>query len=194
MNDSDREILDQGALDRILAATRSPLCRSQKSLRAALIKCYRSWCLLSDFGPKAAKEGIKRLTRLLGWAAEGARLLSADEDDKGHVRELWAFYGSAYPPLLPQIKLLEDLLKQVKLDAVTLEGSPLENLIGVLLRYVFERHFCRPAKLSRDPSTNKPSGPYIRFAKQVCIEFGIECRPETIASAVKRHRAKPGDK
>jgi hypothetical protein len=193
MNDTGRALLDQDALDRIVFAPRLPLCTGQKSLQADLVACYRAWCLLSDFGRSAAKEGIKRLTRLLGWATEGARLLSADEDDQGHVRELWA--GGGYPPLLPQIKLLEDLLNRVNLGAVDYKGSPLENLVGVLLPNVFEHHFHRPPKLSRDQNTKKVGGPYIRFAKQVCSEFEIECSPETIASAMKRrHRAKPGGK
>jgi hypothetical protein len=195
MDDSSRDLLDQDALDRIVVATGFPLCTDQESLEADLVQCYRRWCLLSDFGRSAAKKGIERLTRLVGWATEGAKLLSADEDDQGHVRELWASHGGAYPPLLPQIKLVEALLKQVSLDAVDYKGSPLENLTGVLLPNVFQHHFRRPPKLSRDQNTNELGGPYIRFAQQVCIECEIKCRPETIASAMRRrHRAKPRDK
>ena len=183
------ELFDQNTLDRIVAATGLPLCSDHKSLRADLVEGYRSWCLLSDFGRRSAKRGIERITRLLGWATEGTRLLSADEDDQGYVRELWANHGGSYPPLLPQIKRLGHLLEQVKLEAVDYSGSPLENLTGVLLPSVFEYHFGKTPKLSRDHSANTLGGPYVQFAKQVCVEFGIECSSETIASAMRRHRA-----
>jgi hypothetical protein len=162
MNDSSRDLLDQDALHRIVFATGFPLCTDKESLQADLVECYRSWCLLSDFSRSPAKKGIERLARLLGWSTEGARLLKGDEEDQGHVRELWASHGGAFPPLLPRIKRLEDLLKQVKLDAVDYKGSPLEILTGVLLPYVFQYHFRRPPKLSRDHNTNEPGGPYIR--------------------------------
>ena len=42
------------------------------------------------------------------------------------MREIWA--GGGYPPLLPQIKLLEDLLNRVNLEAVDYKGSPLEKI------------------------------------------------------------------
>src|SRR5262245_46035763 len=187
-----RELLDHHAIDRIVAATNTQLCSDREALWTDLIECYRAWCLLSDFGRSAAKKGIKRLTRLHGWAAEGVRLLK--DDDHGHARELWASHGGGYPALLPQIERLCELLEMVNLECAEYDGSPLENLLGVLLPDVFRRHFNRSARVSRNPDTGKLNGPYIRFAEQVCAEFDIRCERETVASAMRRHRAKPGDK
>jgi hypothetical protein len=183
------DLFDQNALDRIVAAPGLPLCTDHKSLHADLVECYRAWVLLTDFGRSPAKRGIEGIKRLREWATEGTKLLGSDENDQDYVRELWANHGGSYPPLLPQIKRLGDLLEQVKLEAVDYTGSSVENLTGVLLPYVFEYHFRKAPKLSRDANTNTPSGPYIRFARQVCIEFEIQCSPETIASAMRRHRA-----
>lgn len=81
--------------------------------------------LVSDFGRSLAKWGIERIKGLCEWATEGTRLLSADEDDQGYIRQLWANHGGSCPPLLQQIKRLEDLLEQVKLAphrAIATEG------------------------------------------------------------------------
>jgi hypothetical protein len=188
-DDGADQLFDQNTVGRIVAATKLPLCSDHQLLRADLVEAYRCWCLLSDFGRGPAKRGIARIRELLEWVTEGARLLNADEDDQGYVRELWANQGGSYPPLLPQIKRLRDLLEQVKLEAVDYTGSALENLIGVLLPSVFKYHFGTEPKFSRDAGTHTVMGPYIRFAPQVCTEFEIECRPETIASAMRRHRA-----
>ena len=56
-------------------------------------------------------------------------------------------------------------------------GSP-ENswLIGEALPNVFEEHFGRPVRMSRDYSTGKPSGPGIRFIVEVLSIMGVVTR------------------
>jgi hypothetical protein len=188
------EPFDQGVLFRIVTATGFPLHTDDKALQSDLKTYYRIWVLQSGFGPRAAKKGIKRLTELIGWTAEGARLLREDDNDRGYIQELWATHGSGYPPLLPQIEQLGALLGKVSLEHGELDGSPLENLTGVFLPETFRIHFNRPPGVSRNRDTGKLDGPYIRFAERVCIEFGIPCSRETIDSARKRHRAKPEDR
>jgi hypothetical protein len=187
---------DRDVLDRIVGATNLPLPADWdwEAFRSDLNACYACWCLLSDVGPKRAKKGIERLTRYIGWAAEGVRLAKEDDADLGHVAMLWAEHGGGFPPLLPQMERLVRVLEGVNLEHEEYEDSPLETLTGVLLPYVFRRQFKRPPRVSRDPGTGKPGGPYIRFTEQVCAAFGIKCSAETIASAMRRcNRADPVD-
>ena len=186
----DVELLDQDSLDRIVAATKRPLCTDQKGFQRDLVACYKHWHLWSAFGPRAAKKGIARLAKLRRWAADGVRLLKEDDADHAHIQELWAAHGDGYPPLLPQVEKLGTLLEKANLNTVEHVGSPLELLTGVLLPQVFAYHFKKEAKISRDPGTHQAGGPYVRFAAQVCAEFGIQCSRETIVSARKRHGAK----
>jgi hypothetical protein len=187
---NEQELFDRDSLARIVTATKLPLCSDHKALQSDLVQCYRSWVLLSYFGRRPAKKGIERLMKLKEWAAEGVGLLK----DHAHIDVLWAAHGQGCPPLLPQMKMLTALLEQMKLGRDEYDGSPLENLSGVLLPAVFKYHFKKEPKLSRDHDDGKAGGPYIRFAEQVCLQFGINCRPETIVSAMKRHRAKPVSK
>jgi hypothetical protein len=74
------------------------------------------------------------------------------------------------------------------------DRSPFEWLVGERLPQVFERHFKRPAGLSR--TKGKLGGPYIRFVRQVLIELDItkNGRPftdEAIGKALTKARAGP---
>jgi hypothetical protein len=180
------ELFDQDSIDRIIAATKLPLCTDLKVFQRDLVECYKHWHLWSAFGPRAAKKGIARLAKLRRWAADGVRLLKEDDADHAHIQALWDAHGDGYPPLLPQLERFGALLERVNLDSVKHVGSPLELLTGVLLPQVFAYHFKRKARISRDHSTEQAGGPYVRFAEQVCTEFGIECSRETIVSALKR--------
>jgi hypothetical protein len=173
------ELFDQRALNRIVAITGRPLRTGQEALQSDLVECYRAWVLLSYFGPRPARKHIIRLAKIMRWAADGEKLLRDD-----------ALIARLYPSLYPQIKLFVLLLENVSLEHVTHSGSPLQNLTGVLLPAVFKYHFKLPAKISRDPQTHEPGGPYIRFALEICTEFAIKCSAEAIVSAIKRHGAK----
>jgi hypothetical protein len=63
------------------------------------------------------------------------------------------------------------------------ERSAAEWLAGQHLPLLYEKHFGLEATLSRD-TDGKPTGPYIEFAKQVLIEFGIDYSVGAIAKAL----------
>jgi hypothetical protein len=55
-------------------------------LQIDLLECYRVWCLLSDFTRSAANKAIDRFTKFVGWAVQGAKLLSDNEGDNAYSR------------------------------------------------------------------------------------------------------------
>jgi hypothetical protein len=181
------ELLDDAALDRIIAAPTKQLCSNREALRLDLVECLRDYILLEKFGRAGpANRGIDRLKRCRSYASKLVKLLKDDVADDAHIRELWSAHGGSYPDLLPQHELLLELLDKVSLERAQYDGSPLENLTGGLLPLVFRCHFGRPGVSRSLGGSGEPDGPYIRFAEQFCIEFGIKCKPETIVSAMKR--------
>ena len=54
-------------------------------------------------------------------------------------------------------------------------SSAFQWLAGHRLADIYENHFEREARFSRD-ANGQPSGPYVRFVRQVLLEFGITNR------------------
>jgi hypothetical protein len=194
-------ILDDQAIDRIIDAAGITLCSDWNALEHDITACWIEYYILSQFASAGlARKRIERLNQLRGVTSQLIRLLEEDDGDWELIRQLWAPLTAHGPHLLPQIKLLGELIEKVTLprspkDAVQATksrfhatGSALEHLTGTLLPNIFVKHFARDkAGSSRNAEGNRaPGGPYIRFASQILAEFGIEGTPETIVSALKR--------
>ena len=57
--------------------------------------------------------------------------------------------------------------------------TPVDLIVGIRLRKIFERHFKKRAGLGREVrqgSSAKPNSPFIRFARATLREFGINQR------------------
>jgi hypothetical protein len=198
-------LFDDSSLDRVIAAVGRPFraqyhrrrrwrqaaLRRRAAFRRDLIFCSKAYPLLDDFTKGPVNRGIKHLEKIRAWAAKGVQLLKEDAaDHNSHVKELCARYGNA-PDLRQKLELLIELLDAVDTDrAEEIEGSPLENLIGVLLAGTFRAFFDENLGIRHSAYTREFSGPYISFVKQVCAEFGLEdVSANTIVSALKRHGA-----
>jgi hypothetical protein len=73
-------------------------------------------------------------------------------------------------------------------------ASSFEWLAGKHLAVIFERHFRREARISRNPDTGHVNGPYIRFVEAVLNKLDIQkggkpYAPESIAKARANERA-----
>src|SRR5262245_55951960 len=189
-------VLEDSALDRIIAAPRLAHRLDRDALRDDIIYCYSKYSILS-VGPGRV-DFVERQVDLLRSARKHARklaeLLKKDEVD---MRVIWGKcpIGSG---LLPELLLLAEWidaipeLKEKPRDVVnrtkkslSTTGGDLETLTGALLPEVFTRHFGITVGTSRD-SDGDPTGPYIRFASQVLIELGIRCSRETVVRAVRQ--------
>ena len=163
-------------------------------LRVDILICYRMYGILSGVGSASfAKRQIERLNSIRKHANTLVELLKADDADMG-ITQAWRPIE-----LLPQLSLLVKSIDAIKerqeKPRVIVERvkkrlgtsySAMQWLTGVLLPLVFSKHFRRPAKISRDPNARGAlGGPYIRFARQVIVELGLECSDETIASALR---------
>jgi hypothetical protein len=186
-------ILDDPALSRVIDAAGIPFCSDRDTFGNDLTACLSSYYLLCDrASPGKVNKGIERLSKLRRATLQLAELLEEDDTDHGHIHELWSAHGRNFPDLLPQLKLLSELLAKVSTSRLPrVAGSPLEILTGVLLPEVFRMYFRnRKGEVGTSRNTidgaHVPSGPYVRFASQVLTEFEIPCRPETIVSAMKR--------
>ena len=167
------------SIERIVTATGLPPRVDPKALQELLAECYRHWVLMNYFGHRAATKHVERLTKIRKWAAQGEGLLRDDP-----------LVTIIDPSMLPHVKLFDWKLGNLNLNFEKLPGSPLSLLTGVYLPAVFKECFKRKPASSRNADTGKVGGPYIRFAVQVCVEFGFTCPAETIAGALRQHRAK----
>ena len=196
--DTARLLLDDQTLDRVIAAVgKTPAKPDRDALRCDLLMCYGRYGVAAGPGtPGFNRQQSSRLKSIQKHAKKLAELLKADDADLRifHDRRVWPISPERPASLLQQMVFLvetidkmtgmqgkpADIAKRTKTRLGT-SGSALQSLTSTWLPDVYLRHFGRKAGISRNPDGGAPDGPYVRFARQVLVEFKIECSDETIA-------------
>jgi hypothetical protein len=191
--DASKYLLDDPTLDRIINAVRRPFKGNRNGLRHDLLNCYVQYSIASGAGSSELnKLQVNRLTSISHHAKKLVELLQKDDVDCGLIRPRWPKKPDcpAYPlePLdflvafiegIPGLKVKPgDLAKGAK-ARLGMSGSALKWLISILLPAVYEQHFDAKAGRSRQ-ANSAPTGPYVRFVRQVLAEHEIRCSDETI--------------
>jgi hypothetical protein len=192
---------DEQALDRIIEAAKTRLPNqtlpSQFDRDALYDDLVSSHVLYHRASPAAFKPNKLRLIGIRKSTIKLVSLMEADAADFGLIREISA-------TLLPQLKALiavldkpgmmqmkaRDFSDRIK-ERLNIPGSALQALTGHWLPNVYEKHFQRAAGSSRSLQGGPPDGPYIRFARQVLIEWEIKGSAETIDAALSQHGKGP---
>jgi hypothetical protein len=197
--DRARQLIDDPKLDRIINAVRSPFKGNRNALRHDLLNCYVRYSIASGPGSSELnKRQVNRLTSISNHAKKLVELLQQDDVDFGLIRKIWAKGPDcpAYPleqlgflvaliEGIPGLKVKPgDLAKGAK-ARLGMSGSALKWLISILLRDVYEQHFDAKAGRSRQ-ANSAPTGPYVRFVRQVLAEVEIRCSDETIVRYLEK--------
>jgi hypothetical protein len=145
-----------------------------------------------------AEKRLKKLRRILKGVEKQARLIESDPLFEAAINKVSnPFEIPTVQQLLFKLRSLEEslewLAKQWRNKADVPENlgnrrpSQLEWLAGVSLPLVYERHFLRPARRSRNMGSGEPSGPMIRFVEATLKELGGQIfKRESIARAFSR--------
>ena len=197
--DADRakDLLDDEAVDRIVAEVGETLIKPERdALRLDLVICFAKHSIASAGQPGVFRSQGSRLNSIQKHAKKLVELLKADDDDLGIIRREWPISPERPAHLLPQIGFLvetidkmtgrhskpADIAERTK-ARLGISGSPLQSLTGMWLPAVYKNHFGKDAGISRN-QRGVPGGPYMRFARQVLVEFEVKCSDETVASAL----------
>ena len=193
--DKARLLIDDQALDRIITEVGETLTNDRDVLRGDLLICYGLHAIASGPGRSGfVKRQVSRLNSIQKHAKKLMDLLKDDDADLGIIGTVWPIRPERPAHLLPQIVFLVETIDKMKglhgkpADIVErtkahlgISGSALQSLTSTWLPDVYLRHFGRKAGISRNPDGGAPDGPYVRFARQVLVEFKIQCSDETIA-------------
>jgi|ERR1700730_4627626 hypothetical protein len=197
--DKAKLLLDDLTLDRIINAVgETPTKPDRDMLRRDLLDCYAQYCRASAGRPGIIKRQIDRLNSIQKHARWLVELLKADDADLKIIRGEWPLNPDHPAHLLPQVTFLLELIDKMRgakekpgdiaesIQArLGMSGSPLQWLINVLLRGVYEKHFGAKAGISRN-ADGTPSGPYFHFVRQVLVALKSKCADETIASYLEK--------
>jgi hypothetical protein len=142
------------------------------------------------FQQKLAKLEYGDLPQILEYLPKTDRL----KEDSPFVKKLQRFIAQADAALkTPRDPgWAKDSVAQLAKELHLGERSPLEWLAGVELPKIFEKHFGRPARISRDKN-GAVGGPFVRFAAAALKELKIQNKDkpfaaETIADALANAR------
>jgi hypothetical protein len=185
-------------VDRIVASTcrhdEPPARLDRVALLADLIGCYGRYKKIISSG--AFKSQSERQSKIRKSIEKIVKLLKEDDADGGVILKMSQGASSILAmQLLDLASLLEHGLQRKPGEFAIwnkarygLIGSALQELVGIRLPAVYEKHFGKPAGSSRDPLGGPPYGPYIRFALQLTKEWKIDCSAETIDAALSREK------
>ena len=184
-----RHLLEDPALDRIIAAPRGHHQPERDALRVDILRCYGKYCIAAGPGTVGFnKRQADRLNSIRKYARKIARLLKEDDADLGIIPRIWPIQ---LLPLMVEVLDAMPCLQGPPRDMAKwtrtrhgITSSALQFLTGTLLKEVYKKHFGSEAKPGRD-HRNAPDSPYIRFTRQVLVELRVECSDETIISALK---------
>lgn len=132
---------------------------------------------------KAAKRFQQALVKLRDgdFPQIGVYLLEEESSFANRLRRFIVQAESALKPSPPGPEWQQEAAAQMANELHLGKRSPFEWLAGIALPRIFEEHFCRLARISRD-KYGKASGPYVRFAITSLRELGISNRGRPFAS------------
>lgn len=184
-------------VDRIVTATRLDVPDlNRDALLRDLIGCYKRYKKVissSTFQRHRVRHTSirKHIDRLV-------KLITEDDADLGVIHKISEGTSDVF---VPQLRTLAARIAQSpdgepgnfarqNKARYSVRGSALQELTGLWLRDVYERHFKKEAGSSRPKEGRPPEGPYIRFVTTVLADWKIDCSPETVDDALSRKKSK----